>query len=248
LISTEHLRLLGSADFLNLSILELTLDDSTDIEYLSSITTILQKNYRTITHVLLCRPPCDSLPHQNTMNAFIDNPHDTFMKLKSLRISLNLIGTVRAFSGNLRKMPCLRTLSLWDGIDDYNWEERIEIDFESHTSPCPTIKTFSCGYVIKNASSLKNVSTVFNQLAVLEASLNDEQIRVVFKNMPGLEEILVLDRYLTDSGITGNPMILSDDTEWSPEVQREYPYIGDMKSTLINKTVHFSVYINKLHV
>jgi hypothetical protein len=162
-----------------------------------------------------------------------------FPKLTTLAVSQEMLRG-QSFPYCFQNMKSLQTLKLWDAINsfEFNWEEPIDNIFipeELSVASTPNImldslKTLSCGYVVKSCPFYEMIFSHCTNLTCLKAPLNDEQIRVVYKDLTLLEEITVYDRYLTDGGITGNPMILTEYTEWSGDSQREFLYIGNLKS------------------
>lgn len=167
----------------------------------------------------------------------------SFPKLTTLTVSQEILRG-ESFPQCFQKMSALKTLKLWDASNEFNWEEPMDNIFEDDDNTSlsssnsdqkvkpllVSLKNFSCGYVVKSCEFYDHVFSQCPNLTVLKAPLNDEQIRIVYKHLKLIEEMTVYDRYLTDQGITGNPLVLTEYTEWSPNCQRSFGYIGDLKS------------------
>lgn len=187
--------------------------------------------------------------------------YQQFPCLAKLCVSMNMLG--ENFNW-LDFMPCLTNLNVWVREEEFSWETPIDdlilktsrstATSSTLTSSTTAIKNFSgnknnnskmnelsIGYTLSNPQSVTLLCNWFANLRVLMMALTDEIIRVVFKEMKNLEEITVFDRYLTDSGITGNPVTLSEATPWNPDAQREFPYIGDLKSKSLKIGRHILV-------
>ena len=155
-----------------------------------------------------------------------------FSKLTSFSSPISCLGN----SLNVVKgMPCLKKVSLWDEAENFNWEYFIDDVFSNTETanicdPFESIRTFSCGYPFVSNLSFEKLSSWFVNLKRLEVAFTDSSIRVVFANMKNLQELVVLERHLTDDGICGKPCSLEIGTAWNPQQLRQYPYIGDMKS------------------
>jgi len=233
-LTNDHLESLLTISFNQLSHLELHIGDDNSLN-LGYVIMLLNKIWKSLRSLSLSRISCDSIPYQDVL------PLDSLTvmgSLKKLQVSLNLVGSLSSESllHNLNKFPQIKELVLWDRFGCYNWEVPVDVMGNAMgggkfgEGRCLKVESFSCGYRIKSAKCVEYLCQTMKCLRVLEAALNDEQIRIVFRDLKELEELTILDRYLTDSGVTGNPILLSENTEWCPEVQREFPYIGDMKS------------------
>lgn len=161
--------------------------------------------------------------------------YQKFPNLEKLCVSMNALG---GSFGLLEATPRLRKLHVWLREEEFSWDTPIdEVILRSlamkHTTN-PEMKELSIGYTLGSTSpkAITMLCSWFKNVRVLMMPLTDEVIRVVFKEMMNLEEITVFERHLTDVGITGNPNVLCESSTWKAGPQREFPYIGDLKSKL----------------
>ncbi len=154
-----------------------------------------------------------------------------FPCLLKLCVSLDILGEDFNF---IQTMPKLRRIHLWQREEEFNWEMSMD-DVVIRSSALksysgPEMMEISFGYIVSAVQTSNLICCWFKNLRVLMMALTDEVIRIVFKELKNLEEITVFDRHLTDVGITGNPRSLTDNSRWRGENQREFSYIGDLKS------------------
>lgn len=171
--------------------------------------------------------PLDSLPHLN---------------VRTIAISANLLkGGILPGSAASRD---LESLCIWHSPlrDTFNWTESLDNMISAGT--IGNLRKLSIGYMVQNARFYRRVFAGHgNRLQVLEAPLDDEQIRIVFHELKDCLQDLVVytEGRLSDEGITGNPIMVEDDTQWDPRDGRQFPFIGDMKSKMLDHSCVYNI-------
>lgn len=160
--------------------------------------------------------------------------YQRFPRLAKLCVSKDIVGDSFNF---IEIMPKLTRLFLWTKEEEFNWETGVD-DIIIKSGALKNYKgddmyEINIGYTMTDPKAASLLFSWYKNLRVLMMALNDEVIRVVFRELVNLEEIMVFDRHLSDAGITGNPRFLSNESAWKVESQREFPYIGDLKSNFL---------------